>query len=67
MLRGEDGHVLRRALHFEVEGHRKKGRPKRTWNKQTEEESLKIGLRWDVALCRSKWSVVVNQVAAGLR
>ena len=24
------GHVLRRELDFEVEGHRKKGRPKRT-------------------------------------
>ena len=28
--RREDGHVLRRALHFEVEGQRKKGRPKKT-------------------------------------
>ena len=26
MLRREDGHVLRRALHFEVEGQRKQGR-----------------------------------------
>ena len=30
VLRREDGHVLRRALDFEVEGQRKKGRPKRT-------------------------------------
>ena len=30
MLRIECGHVLRRALDFEVEGKRKKGRPKRT-------------------------------------
>ena len=30
VLRREDGHVLRRALDFEVEGHRKKWRPKRT-------------------------------------
>ena len=27
VLRREDGHVLRRALDFEVEGQRKKGRP----------------------------------------
>ena len=26
----EDGHVLRRALYFEVEGQRKKWKPKRT-------------------------------------
>ena len=29
VLRREDGHVLRRTLDFEVEGQRKKGRPKR--------------------------------------
>ena len=31
VLRKEDGHVLRRALYFEVEGQRKKGRPNWTW------------------------------------
>ena len=31
LLRREDGLVLRRALDFEVEGQRKKGRLKRTW------------------------------------
>ena len=44
MLRREDGHVLLRALYFEVEGQRKKERPKRTWTKQVEEESMKVGL-----------------------
>ena len=39
VLRREDGHVLRRALDFKVEGQRKKGRPKRTWKKQDDEES----------------------------
>ena len=33
VLRRVDGHVLRRAFDFEVEGHRKKGRLKRTWKK----------------------------------
>ena len=61
--------MLRRrwSLDFEVEGQRKKGRPKRTWKIQVEEESVKIGLRMEDALCRSKWSVGVNQIAAGLR
>ena len=67
MLRREDGHVLRRALNFEVEGQRKKGRPKRTWKKQVEEESVKVCLRWEDALCQSKWIVGVNQIAARLR
>ena len=44
MLRRENGHVLRRALDFEFDGQRKKWRLKRTWKKQVEEESVKIGL-----------------------
>ena len=35
--------------------------------KQVEEESVKVGMRMKDALCRSKWSVGVNQIAAGLR
>ena len=50
VLRRQDGHVLRRALDFEVEGQRKKGRPKRTWKNQVEKESVKVGLRWEDAL-----------------
>ena len=34
VLRREDGHVLRRTLDFEVEGQRKKGKPKMTWKKR---------------------------------
>ena len=45
VLRMEYGHVLRRALDFEVEGQWKKGRPKRTWKKRVEEESVQVGLR----------------------
>ena len=43
-------------------GYMKKGRPK-----QVEEESVKVGLRREDALCLSKWSVVVDQIAAWLR
>ena len=53
MLR-ENSHVLW-ALDFEVEGQRKKGRPKMTWEMQVEVESVKVGLRMNDALCRSKW------------
>ena len=44
VLRRKDGHALRRELDFEVEGQRKKGRPKRRWKKLVEEKSLKVGL-----------------------
>ena len=62
VLRREDGHVLRRALDFEVEG-----RPKWTWKMQAEEESVKVGSRRQDALCQSKWHVDANHIAAGLR
>ena len=63
VLRREDTHVLRKVLDIEVEGQRKKGRPKRTWKKQAGEESEKAGLRRE----DGKWSVDVNKIAAGLR
>ena len=49
VLRREDGHVLRRALEFEVEGQRKE-RPKRKWERQVEEE-CDGWLRMEDALC----------------
>ena len=51
VLRKEDVHVLRRALEFEIEGQRKKGRLKRTWKKQVEEASIKVILSREVGLC----------------
>ena len=50
VLRREDGHVLRRALYFVVEGLWRKGNPMRTWKKQVEEKSVKVGLRRKYAL-----------------
>ena len=44
-----------------------KGSLKVTWKEQIEEESVKIGLRKEDALCPSKWCVGINQIAAGLR
>ena len=45
VLRRADAYVLRRTLDLKVEGQGKKWRLKRTWNKQAEEESVRIGLR----------------------
>ena len=47
VLRREDGHVLRRALDFEDDGQRKKGRLKRTCKMQVEEERVKVGLKME--------------------
>ena len=53
------------ALYFEVDGEMKKLRLKRTW--KVEEESVKVGLRREDALFKSKWCVGLNHIAAGLR
>ena len=39
VLKSDDGHVLRKALEFEVKGKRKRGKPKKTWKTQVETES----------------------------
>ena len=54
VLRKENGDVVRNALEFNVEGQRKRGRPKRTWRKQVEEEQLKAGLNLKNAHNRTK-------------
>ena len=59
--------MLRRALIFEIEGQRKKGRLKGTWRKQVEKGSVKVGVNREDALCLSKWSVGVSLIATRLR
>ena len=61
------GPSFNRALDFEVEHQRKKGRPMRTLLKEVEEESVKVGLRREDTLSRPMWSVGVNRIAAGWR
>ena len=61
-----DGHILRSALNFEIEGQRNKGILKKTLKRQVEDEGVKVSLRRGDALCRSKWSVGVNNIVAGL-
>ena len=58
--------VLRVALNLEVTGKRKRGRPKKTWKKQVEEETEKIGLKKEDALRRDKWRDGVREIAEGM-
>ena len=50
VLSRDDDSVLRVALDFEESGKRKRRRPKKTWKKQIEEETEKIGLKKEDAL-----------------
>ena len=67
LSRREDGHVLIWALELEVEGQRKKRRPKRMWKKQVEDKSMKVCLIREDALCQSKWIVGVYHIATRLK
>ena len=67
MCCGEDGHVLRRSLDFDVEGQRKKGKLNRTLKKQVEEGSMKVGLSSEDEHYRSRWIVGINLIVTRLR
>ena len=63
VLRRDDGHVLRKALEFEVKGKRKRGRPRKTWRSQVEKESKSVGLKKEDAKNRARWRVGVGEIA----
>ena len=65
VLRMEGGNVLKRALQFEVEGHWKKWRPKRTWEKQVEEKSMKLCWWVQNALCISSRLLALSKLPLG--
>ena len=64
VLRRDDGHVLRKALEFEVRCKRKHGRPKKTWKTQVEKESKSVGLEKKDAMNQVRWRVGVREIAA---
>ena len=64
VLRRDDDSVLRVALDLEVSDNRKRRR-KKTWKKQVEKETEKIGLKED-ALNRDKWRDGVRAIAEGM-
>ena len=63
VLRRDDDSVLRVALNLEVSGKRKRGRPRKTWKKEVEEETEKVGLKKEDALRRDKWRDQVRSIA----
>ena len=50
---------------FRLKVNGKKWRQDMTWMKLVEEETI-VGLSKEDALCRSKWIIGANQIAAGL-
>ena len=66
VLRRDDGHVLRKALEFEIRRKRKPGRPKKTWKMQVEKESKSVGLEKKFVMNQARWRVGVRENAAGV-
>mgnify|MGYP001794872951 CR=1 FL=1 len=64
VLRRDDGHVLRKALEFEVKEKRKRRRARKIWKMQVEKESRSVGLKKEDALNRATWRVGVGEIAA---
>ena len=66
VLRKDDDSALSVALNLEVSGKRKRRRPKKTWKKQVEKETEKIGLKKEDAQNRNKWRDGVLVIAEGM-
>ena len=52
---------------IEVNGQRKRGRPKMTWKRQVEESVKKVGLKIEEAADRTRWRGGVRAIAEGMR
>ena len=65
-LRTDVDSILRVALDLEVSGKKKGRRPKKTWKKQVEKKTGKIGLKKENALNRAKWRGGVQAIAEGM-
>ena len=49
VVRRDEERILKKAMMFQVNGQRKRGRPKQTWKRQVEESLDKIGFRVEEA------------------
>ena len=52
---------------LQVNGQRKRGRPKQTWKRQVEESLKKIGLRVEEATYHVRWREGVRAITEGMR
>ena len=65
VIRRDDNNILKKAMMLEVNGQRKRGRPKMTWKKQVEE--CKVGLKIEEAADRTIWREGVRAIAERMR
>ena len=67
MIRRNDDNKLKKAMMLEVNGQRKRGRPKMTWRRQVVESMKKVGLKIEEVADRTRWRKGVRSIAEGMR
>ena len=55
VIRREDDNILKKAMMMEVNGQRKRGRPKMIWKRQVKESVKKVGFNIEEAADRTRW------------
>ena len=63
VIRRKDDNILKKAMMMEVNGQRKRRRPKMTWKRQVEESVKKVGLKIEGAADRTRWREGVRAIA----
>ena len=66
VIRRNNNNILKKAMILEVNGKRKRGRPKMTWRRQVEESVEKVGLKVEEAADRTRWREGVRAIAEGM-
>jgi len=61
VLRREEGNALKKALHFKVDGTRKRGRPRLTWRNMVNKKMVRFRLTMNDAKNRTKWRQTLNR------
>ena len=67
MVRRDEESILKKAIILQMNGQRKRGRPKQIWKKQVEESLKKIGVRVKEATDRARRREGVRAIAEGMR
>ena len=62
VVRRDKESILKKAMMLQVNGQRKRERPKQTWKKQVEESLKKIGLRKEEATDRARWRAIAEEI-----
>ena len=67
VIRRDDDYMLKNTMMMEVNGKRKRGRPKLTRRRQVEESVKKVGLKIEEDGDRTRWKEGVRAIAEGMR